>query len=424
MFYEVTRPALRRVRLREELPTDHPAILDDVAGLLDNLPDPALLCAEQRAGSMASLATLRNRIEAYLTAVAGEADKAADSRVLGAGTTGMLVAVATCSNPAAGSAIVNRAAVLESLPGVAAGFAAGALSTAHVATIVDAGAHLPGLDTYEQPLAEAAAHIEPLELKRMLDALVTQERPTKPDDAVAQQRERRGVSLTEMPDGRFRLSGWLDSLDGTQLRDALAGFMDRASATDRRTVKQRRADALADLVTAACANTRPLGVSGLSVLVDIEDLPDGTGATLDDGTPIGPDTFDLITCTAVATVLLGITRNQTFIPLELRRGARRASPGQWAALIVLDRGCIRCGRAPRFCEAHHILHWRHGGLTDLSNLVLLCSRCHHDLHAGRYTITMDTHGIGAHPHQSRTSPKDRAVEHAGTSRRQGAAHEP
>lgn len=180
MFYEVTRPALRRVRLREELPTDHPAILDDVAGLLDNLPDPALLCAEQRAGSMASLATLRNRIKAYLTAVAGEADKAADSRVLGAGTTGMLVAVATCSNPAAGSAIVNRAAVLESLPGVAAGFAAGALSTAHVATIVDAGAHLPGLDTYEQPLAEAAAHIEPLELKRMLDALVAQERPTMP----------------------------------------------------------------------------------------------------------------------------------------------------------------------------------------------------------------------------------------------------
>jgi predicted HNH restriction endonuclease len=32
-------------------------------------------------------------------------------------------------------------------------------------------------------------------------------------------------------------------------------------------------------------------------------------------------------------------------------------------------------------------------LTDVENMVLLCSRCHHDLHHGRYTITMDTDGI-------------------------------
>ncbi|MBK9434533.1 MAG: HNH endonuclease [Micrococcales bacterium] len=40
--------------------------------------------------------------------------------------------------------------------------------------------------------------------------------------------------------------------------------------------------------------------------------------------------------------------------------------------IARDRGCIRCGRSPRYCQAHHIVHWKNGGLTDLSNLVLMC----------------------------------------------------
>ena len=48
-------------------------------------------------------ARLRNRIEAYLTGLAGAADTAGDSRVLGAGTTGSLVAIATGSPVAVGS---------------------------------------------------------------------------------------------------------------------------------------------------------------------------------------------------------------------------------------------------------------------------------------------------------------------------------
>ena len=83
----------------------------------------------------------------------------------------------------------------------------------------------------------------------------------------------------------------------------------------------------------------------------------------------------------------------TFEPLALGRTRRRASAAQWAALVARDRGCIRYGRAPRYCQAHHIHHWKNGGRTDLSNLALSCSRCHHDLHIGRYTITMDTHTI-------------------------------
>jgi predicted restriction endonuclease len=39
-----------------------------------------------------------------------------------------------------------------------------------------------------------------------------------------------------------------------------------------------------------------------------------------------------------------------------------------------DRGCRfpGCGTAA-FTQAHHIRWWRHGGRTDLDNLLLICS---------------------------------------------------
>ena len=36
----VSRPAMRRTRIRQSLPTDHPAILDQIDDLIDGLPDP------------------------------------------------------------------------------------------------------------------------------------------------------------------------------------------------------------------------------------------------------------------------------------------------------------------------------------------------------------------------------------------------
>ena len=72
----------------------------------------------------------------YLTAVAGAADTHGDSRVLGAGTTGTLVAAATGSTVAAGSAIVATARDLQAFPELARAFAAGRVSGQHVSVIL------------------------------------------------------------------------------------------------------------------------------------------------------------------------------------------------------------------------------------------------------------------------------------------------
>ncbi len=390
---DVSRTAARRMGIAESLPNDHPPVLDEIEALVDALPDPLDLGPDEVVGSMTVSARLRNRLEAYLVQLAGTADSMKLAQTLRAGTTGTLVATATGANPAAGSAIVGTARALRSLPHVAQAFRAGRLTSQHVQALRHAAPRITDFAALEEAVVELAAAVEPVELRRILTVLVGQCTPEATDTDLAAQRAKRGLSLSETPGGMFRLDGWLDALEGRRLRDALTEFTDRTRAGDTRTATQARADALADLLAAARANTRPLGVSGLSILVDIEALPDGTGATCDDGQPLGPATFDLWSCAAACAVIFGTKRNNTFVPLALGRSHRRATRWQWAALIARDHGCIRCGRSPRFCEAHHIQHWRHGGLTDLSNMALLCNRCHHDLHDGLYTITMNNHHI-------------------------------
>ena len=131
-FFEVSRQVRRRLEIAAELPTDHPAVLDEAEDLLDRVPDPGLMCAEERAGSLAALSRLRNRIDACMTAVAAEADRNADSRVLHAGTTGTMVAVATGQNPQTGSALVSRGHALQGLPEVSRSFRNGSISAAQI----------------------------------------------------------------------------------------------------------------------------------------------------------------------------------------------------------------------------------------------------------------------------------------------------
>ena len=58
-----------------------------------------------------------------------------------------------------------------------------------------------------------------------------------------------------------------------------------------------------------------------------------------------------------------------------------------------DGGCAipGCG-CTRFLHIHHIVHWEHGGPTDLANLVAVCGGHHRALHRGEYTISRDANG--------------------------------
>lgn len=75
--------------------------------------------------------------------------------------------------------------------------------------------------------------------------------------------------------------------------------------------------------------------------------------------------------------LLDIGRAKRLFPPYMRRG-----------LVARDKGCAfpDCTIPATWCEAHHIVPWATGGNTSLSDGVLVCSRHHHLLHEGKWTV--------------------------------------
>ncbi len=75
--------------------------------------------------------------------------------------------------------------------------------------------------------------------------------------------------------------------------------------------------------------------------------------------------------------ILDVGRAQRLFPPHLRR-----------ALVARDKGCAfpDCSIPASWCEAHHIDPWSAGGATSIDNGVLLCSRHHHVIHQGAWTV--------------------------------------
>ena len=153
---------------------------------------------------------------------------------------------------------------------------------------------------------------------------------------------------------------------------------------------QLRADAL-DLLTSGAADDTGSGGSGgrpkaeVIVVADIGALTgdDPAGRCEIPGTgPVPPEVLQRIACDAQLTGLLFSDDK------PLRHGAtvRTATTAQWRMLIARDGGCIGCGAQPSQCQAHHITPYAQTRRTDIENLVLVCWRCHHNIHDHHWQV--------------------------------------
>ena len=90
----------------------------------------------------------------------------------------------------------------------------------------------------------------------------------------------------------------------------------------------------------------------------------------------------------VAVVHSSLGADGTGEPLRLGRKTRKISPALRRALRMRDDGCQHpgCSRR-RFLEAHHVVHWKNGGPTDLDNLVLVCRFHHMQVHENNFTVS-------------------------------------
>ena len=106
---------------------------------------------------------------------------------------------------------------------------------------------------------------------------------------------------------------------------------------------------------------------------------------------ISPHTVLQVSCDATIQRVLITPAGK---PLDIGRRTRVIPEHIRTALAIRDGGCRfpHCDRPIGWTEGHHIQHWSHGGPTSLDNLVLLCSKHHHYIHAHNIPITVDTNG--------------------------------
>ena len=106
---------------------------------------------------------------------------------------------------------------------------------------------------------------------------------------------------------------------------------------------------------------------------------------MDSGIPLCPEAARRISCDAD---LIPIVLNTDGVPLDVGRAHRLVQPQQRKALIARDHGCAfpGCHLPARWTDAHHVIHWKDGGPTDLANMVLLCKRHHRLIHHSAWEV--------------------------------------
>ncbi|MFC7545790.1 DUF222 domain-containing protein [Plantactinospora sp. GCM10030261] len=197
-------------------------------------------------------------------------------------------------------------------------------------------------------------------------------------------RRDRFLTLSPVGDGRIRLAGVLDVETAALLRTALDPLTKPLGRDDTRTAGQRCHDAFAELchLVLRAGNLPNSGGEPTQVVVttDYDPLARQLGpGTLDTGIDISVAAVRRLACDA--GILPAVLDGNGQI-LDLGRQRRLFTGTVRRALTVRDGGCAfpGCDRPPRWCAAHHIVHWADGGATNLDNGVLLCGHHHRAVH--------------------------------------------
>ena len=310
---------------------------------------------------------------------------------------------------------VETAVELSGLPETSEGLRNGEISYENARII--AGASKRG-EIDETELGDAARTQSP---DKFAGTVRKHEQQRSQDDGMGRlehQRSRRYAKIkTDLTDGMVVLYGRFDPITGARITSVLSHKMDQLwrdeDPRNRATSGQRMADALEALLTRPGQDDdgRSQGTRLLLIAEYDAITKELRKARLADGTPIPAHKIRQMACDA--EVLPAIFRGASQ-PLDLGRARRIASPAQRIALVARDRKCIGCGASATWCQAHHIIPWQPRGPTDLDNLCLLCSRCHHKVHDNGWRIRRTPtgqHSLRPPPTQHGRPPRRRNPNH-------------
>ena len=276
------------------------------------------------------------------------------------------------------------------------------------------------LTTALADLTEQAPRLRPEELARLVRHHTEQVRPPRDEDRLDRGRlEARGLWFTQPnATGMVGLRGVLDPEGAAVLKAAIDPLSipcpekdehGRTVTPDDRTPARRRMDALLTMVQRGVASADGVPTTDKAkvvVLIDLETLVDdvrGTGTTLT-GDVLSPGVVRRMACDAeIIPMVLGREGE----PLDVGRSQRLFTRGQRLALVARDQGCSfdGCTVPATWCDAHHVVHWRHGGCTSVDNGALLCPKHHTVVHDR--DLTGDGHRHRRHLAHLTTAPRTR-----------------
>jgi len=202
--------------------------------------------------------------------------------------------------------------------------------------------------------------------------------------------ENRYLHLSEM--GRmYKLDAVLDPEGGAALKTAIESLSTPRGRTDDRSSKQRRADALVELVHHAMDQgtmprrnrVRP----HINLNTTLEGLKGELGAAaseLQGGMAISSKTVQRLACDGTLCRIL----KADSVVVDVGRATRAVSPAQWRALKARHRTCggPGCDRPVNHTSPHHLEFWGKGGPNDLRNLLPLCYYHHRLVHEGGWQV--------------------------------------
>jgi hypothetical protein len=290
------------------------------------------------------------------------------------------------------SGTTKTARALTAMPAIAREAVAGAIPSAGVRMLAMARDKHPNeFVEHEAVFAEVATYLDTRDLRRAISHWEQQvDYPSALIDA-EKARERRRFYFHRSYEGMWSASGDLDPESGHIIATALDSRLapEHLDGPHIRSTAQRTADALTDICRFWLDHNDDISTSGgerphITVTVPYETLT-GEERRLGeiDGTAVSPETIRRLSCDAGIVRMVTEGESQ---PLDVGRRVRTVPPAIRRALEQRDGGCAwpGCNAPVSWCDAHHIIHWADGGLTNLLNLILLCRKHHTATHEGEH----------------------------------------
>ncbi|WHU46023.1 DUF222 domain-containing protein [Gordonia sp. L191] len=386
---------------------DAEAVFATIVTQLSDLQWNPDMTGPQAFGAMKQVLLLRNLVDHHATTLTGELDRLGVADHKTTRLRELLISMGFAPSVAGRYVRISATSDIDLLLAHAAD---GAISSEHTDAIVRGLAHIDTrspepLDTVHRCeylrklLSHYFAGFTPAEINLYARQLGNELAADTPGGLPAAE-DKRINSYTDRitDDGRLEISANLDIIAGEKTRTLMETLSAPKPQPDGspypRTPEQICAAAFETIVELAAQGLADTTFSAKPTNGLLWTWPadnPALGRDLQNMGPITEATAKLLSCD---TTITKIMLDPNGVPLSVGQEKRFFTPGQRKALLVRDRGCIKCGAHAGRCQAHHVHHWADGGPTDLDNGCLLCTSCHDDVHHHGWDIII---GYDRHP---------------------------